>query len=103
MGINRQVSPHERERVSSSRESPLFRLIAKRGSTIVPLAGNGGGSPFYCVHSIGGDVTTFRQLAQMLGTERRVYGIQAPRDKLGPDFAQSIHAVAVYYADILDT
>src|ERR1700722_15747966 len=95
------LDPYKGESVISTGGSPLFRLVAKRGSTIVSLAENGGGSPFYCVHSIGGDVTSFRPLAQILGTERPVYGIQVPRDRLGADFAESIHAIAAYYADAL--
>ena len=87
--------------MASGSQSPLWRLTAKRAAVIVPLGGGGDAAPFYCVHSIGGEVTSLRPLAKELGTDRRVYGIQVPREKFGDAFATSVHAIATYYVDLL--
>jgi len=86
---------------ASDGQAQLWRLVTKRGKAIVPLGGSGDGLPFYCVHSIGGEVTSLRRLAQVLGADRHVYGIQVPRDKLGGEFGASVHAIAECYADLL--
>jgi thioesterase domain-containing protein len=87
--------------MTTDSQSPLWRLVSKKAKAIVPLGGQGEGAPLYCVHSIGGEVFSFHLLAQKLGSERKVYGIQVPKDRMGGDFAKSIHSMAAYYADIL--
>jgi phthiocerol/phenolphthiocerol synthesis type-I polyketide synthase A len=82
-------------------EAPIWRLVSKRGNAIVPLGGQAKGCPFFCVHSIAGEVASLRPLAQILGTERQIYGIQVPTERLGSNFATSVRAVAEYYADML--
>jgi thioesterase domain-containing protein len=82
-------------------QSPLWRLVVKQIKPIVPLAGDGKGSPLYWVHSVAGEVSLFLPLAQVMGTERRTYGIQAPTNKLSGDFGDSVYAMAEYYADAL--
>ena len=67
----------------------------------MPLGGEGPGWPLYFVHSIGGEVTSFSPLAQKIGSDRKIYGIQAPKDKMSAEFAQSIRALAEYYVDTL--
>lgn len=87
--------------MTTESQSPLWRLVSKKAKAIVPLGGHGKGAPLYCVHSIGGEVFSFHLLAQKLGAERKVYGIQVPKDRMGGDFAKSIHSMAATYADIL--
>lgn len=87
--------------MTGASQSPLWRLVAKNAETIVPLGGSGSGTPLYCVHSIAGEVTSFRLMAEKIGTDRRVLGIQAPKDKMSGAFAGSISALAGYYVDKL--
>jgi thioesterase domain-containing protein/acyl carrier protein len=46
-------------------------------SSLVPLQTQGSGRPMFFVHPAGGTVFCYRLLAEHLGTERPVYGIQA--------------------------
>jgi thioesterase domain-containing protein len=94
-----QQEPERRK--TGSGDAPLWRFVAKSARAIVPLGGRGEGCPFYCVHSIGGSVTAFHRLSQVVGTDRRVYGIQVPSEKLNAGFAASVHAIAQHYADML--
>ena len=87
--------------MNSDSQSPLWRFVEKKARTIVPLGGGGDGIPFYYVHSIGGEVIEFHRIAQTIGTERRVYGIQPPRDKLSAELGHSVRALATHYADVL--
>ena len=82
-------------------QSPLWRLVAKNAKTIVPLGGKGDGTPLYCVHSISGEVTSFNRMAEKVGTDRRIYGIQAPSDKMSAEFASSVPALASHYVEAL--
>jgi thioesterase domain-containing protein len=80
---------------------PLWRLVSRRTSPIANLNPGGRGLPFYCVHSIGGDVTKFYRLAQALGSEQPFYGIQVPKDKMTAAFASSIEGIARHYVETL--
>jgi thioesterase domain-containing protein len=44
---------------------------------LVRIRAGGGAAPFFCVHGAGGNVLNFRDLAQRLGPEWPVYGLQA--------------------------
>jgi amino acid adenylation domain-containing protein len=46
-------------------------------SALVPLRREGSGRPFFCIHPAGGTVFCYRLLAEYLGAERPVYGLQA--------------------------
>jgi pimeloyl-ACP methyl ester carboxylesterase len=92
--------------------SPRIESLAKilRGSAeperkelkvIVPFNEQGNGVPFYCVHSVGGEVASFRHLARILGPDQRFYGIQAPPEMANADFASSIESMARYYTEAL--
>jgi thioesterase domain-containing protein len=80
-------------------KAALWRLIARDADAIVPLNARREGLPFYCVHSIGGDVTSFQSLARLLGNEASIslYGIQAPKQHLSGAFAASIAHISEYY------
>jgi thioesterase domain-containing protein/acyl carrier protein len=73
----------------------------KELSVIVPFNDQGEGPPLYLVHSVGGEVASFRHLAFLLGPEIRFYGIQAPPEQQNAEFAVSIEAVARHYVDVL--
>ena len=73
----------------------------KEFSVIVPFNECGNGPPFYCVHSLGGEVASFRHLARILGPEQRFYGIQAPPESHTAEFASSIESMAQHYVDAL--
>ena len=81
--------------------SPLWRLLPRRSSAIAPLNESGNGLAFYCIHSLGGEVTEFRLLARLLGPEQRFYGIQTPREKLTAEFAASVESMAEFYTNAL--
>jgi thioesterase domain-containing protein len=68
---------------------------------ILPLNDAGVGPPLYCVHSITGAATDFRFMAEMLGPQQNLYGIQAPTAKRNADFPTSIEAVSRYYVNRL--
>src|SRR5215469_18549858 len=82
-------------------QSPLWRLLDKNAKTLLPLGGQGDGTPLYCIHSISGEVTSFTRMAEKLGTDRRIYGFQAPRDKMSAEFASSVPDIAGHYVEIL--
>jgi len=46
-------------------------------SSLVPIQVGGSNPPFFCVHGAGGVVIRFYELAQYLGPEQPVYGLQA--------------------------
>jgi thioesterase domain-containing protein len=81
--------------------APLWRLLSRRTGVIAAFNAEGDGFAFYCVHSVAGDVTTFRDLAQQLGPEQRFYGIQVPKEKLNAAFATSVEAVARFHVEAL--
>jgi len=60
----------------------LWRLVAKGASPIVPLNEGEGGLPLYFVHSIGGEIASYSELARLLSSKQRIYGIQVPQEKL---------------------
>lgn len=79
----------------------LWRLVAGKAGAIVPLNAIREGPPFYCVHSIGGEATSFRDLALRLGNEWPVCGIQVPKQHMNATFAASIAHMAQYYVEEL--
>jgi thioesterase domain-containing protein/2-polyprenyl-3-methyl-5-hydroxy-6-metoxy-1,4-benzoquinol methylase/acyl carrier protein len=46
-------------------------------SPLVPIQSEGSRPPFYCVHARGGNVLSYRDLAQQLGPDQPVYGLQS--------------------------
>ncbi|HWA03382.1 MAG TPA: thioesterase domain-containing protein [Rhizomicrobium sp.] len=88
--------------MTSNNPPPLWRLTSRALGPIAPLGGAGQGIPFYCVHSISGDVTSLQPLARELAADRRVYGIQIPKGRMNAQFAQSVASIAEFYSDALD-
>jgi thioesterase domain-containing protein len=70
-------------------------------TTIIPLRDKGDGPAIFCVHSMGGDLATFRHLVQALGPDVNFYGIQAHPDRVDPGFASSLERMAAYYVSEL--
>jgi pimeloyl-ACP methyl ester carboxylesterase len=79
----------------------IWNLVAKNSKPIVRMAGSGGGTPFYIVHAIAGDVGFFLSMADMIADARAVYGIQVPTHKINAESGSSIHILAEYYVDEL--
>lgn len=82
--------------------SPIWRLVLQRGSAIVSINKSGSGPPFYCVHSVAGDVTGYYNLAQMLGPDQPFYGIQVCKDRMNALSAKSIESIAQRYVEELN-
>jgi thioesterase domain-containing protein len=76
-------------------------VLRKVTSVIQPLNDRGIGTAFYCVHAVTGSITDFRFMAQMLGPERKFYGIQAPTKKRNAEFPASIESISRYYVERL--
>jgi thioesterase domain-containing protein len=76
-------------------------VIRKVTDTVLPLNDIGSSPPFYCVHSVGGVATEFRDMARMLGPKQKFYGIQVPTDKRNAEFGRSIRTMSKYYVDEL--
>ncbi len=66
-------------------------------TAIVPLSNQGTGPAIYGLHTIAGEVASFRHLARELGTEYNFYGIQTRPDRAAPEFASSLQKIAEYY------
>lgn len=77
----------------------LWRLVARNGGSIVPFNEGGSGPPFYCVHPISGDVSSFSDLARSLGRTCRFYGLQVPRHQMDAAVASSIETLARYHLE----
>jgi amino acid adenylation domain-containing protein len=67
-------------------EAPTIELLAKiiageaaqvGWSPLVPIRKNGTGTPFFCVHPIGGNVLIFQGLSAHMGLRRPFYALQA--------------------------
>jgi thioesterase domain-containing protein len=66
-------------------------------SSLVPIQPAGTRPPFFCIHGAGGNVLNYRWLAQYLGTDQPVYGLQSQGldgRTLGP---QQIEEMAAHY------
>jgi acyl transferase domain-containing protein/NADPH:quinone reductase-like Zn-dependent oxidoreductase/thioesterase domain-containing protein len=68
---------------------------------LVPLNEQGSGLALFCVHSMGGEVMSFRHLCRLLGPEQRFYGLAPTPALRNTDFASSIESMARHYVDAL--
>jgi len=82
------------------------RVVRDSEQIIVPVngsasSGNAQMPAFYCVHSLSGAAgTDFVDLARLLDSTVRFYGIQAPPKQMGNDsFGDTIESIADLYAD----
>lgn len=72
-----------------------------RWSSLVSIQPGGSKHPFFCVHGVGGNVLTYRALAQYLGPDQPLYGLQSA----GLDGKQTPHttveAMAAHYVEAI--
>ncbi len=80
-----ELSPHqifETPTVAQLAADINKRLIAEHAGTgsispLVPIQSRGSRVPFFCIHSIIGTVFVYQPLAQLLGPDQPVYGVEA--------------------------
>ncbi|HEY0606584.1 MAG TPA: amino acid adenylation domain-containing protein, partial [Herpetosiphonaceae bacterium] len=70
-------------------------------SPLVPLQPSGSRSPFFCVHPAGGPALCYARLAQHLGADQPVYGLQARGLEEGQEPVQRIEDMAADYIDAI--
>ncbi|HEX5216632.1 MAG TPA: amino acid adenylation domain-containing protein [Vicinamibacterales bacterium] len=81
------------------------RLLSARSaqtnawSIVVPIQPVGDRPPFFLVHGIGGEVVSFGALAESLGNQQPMFGLQAERDVDAAD--DRIETVAARYIDAM--
>ncbi|HET9896833.1 MAG TPA: alpha/beta fold hydrolase [Streptosporangiaceae bacterium] len=63
---------------------------------VIPLSPGGTAAPLFCVHASSGSAYTYFELAQLLGADQPVYGIEAPGFD---DDAQPVRSVAALSAE----
>ena len=90
--LPRAAAPHTQS--DTPPVPPIWRLVTRRGSAIVPLNEHGTGPAFYCVHSISGEVSSLFNLVRALGPDQVFHGLQVPRNNMNAAFAPSVEAVA---------
>jgi amino acid adenylation domain-containing protein len=68
-------------------------------SPLVPIQPYGSRPPFFAVHGLSGEVMFYRELAQRLGSDQPLYGIQSEGLDGGPIKHRSMQTIARYYID----
>jgi thioesterase domain-containing protein len=93
-------SPFVRPTVAELAESIHLPAAARQGAgVIVPFNEQGQGPSLNFVHSIAGEVASFRHLARLLGPGQRFYGIQVPPERQSAEFASSSESLARHYVE----
>ena len=72
----------------------------KELSSLVPIRVRGKRPPLFCVHGVGGHILPFLDLANHLGTEQPVYGLQAKTAREGEE--RTIEGMAGDYVEELE-
>ncbi len=72
-----------------------------QGSALVPIQTKGECAPFFCVHADGG-VFLYQKLAQYLGEDQPVYGLQA-LDPASEEYLPSVRDMAAHYIQAIKT
>ena len=67
-----------------------------RWESLVPIQPGGSRPPLFCVHGVGGNVLTYRNLARMIGPDQPVYGLQS-RGLDGNGRLENIEQMAAHY------
>lgn len=68
-------------------------------SSLVAIQPNGSKPPFFCIHGAGGNVLMYRKLAQYLGSDQPVYGLQAKGMDGMQDMLTQVEDMAAHYID----
>jgi thioesterase domain-containing protein/acyl carrier protein len=84
----------------------LAKLLAQSTNEVSPsilvdIQPEGSGTPFFCVHPIGGGLLCYVELARALGRDRPIYGLQAPVPDPQQQAITSIEQMAKRYNDQL--
>ena len=66
-------------------------------SPLVTIQPEGSKPPFFCIHSAGGNVLIYRDLARHLGPDQPVYGLQAQGMNGVDAFHTSVEDMAAHY------
>lgn len=85
--------------IQASTIEQLANLIVSgdaQHSTLVPIHSTGSKPPFFCVHGIGGDVISFRDLANHVGEDQPFYGLRADN---GGTHRLSVESIAAHYIE----
>lgn len=102
--MNVRATLHQVAPISLLYEAPTVRELATKlldpfpetKPRFVELSGNADNRhPFFCVHGVGGEVTTLAALGRHLSAQHRLVGIAAPVDL--PEAQPSIEALAAQY------
>ena len=72
-------------------------------SPLVPIQPHGTLSPLFCIHPVGGNVFCYAELAQHLGRNQPLYGLQSPGLYDEETVVLSIEAMAKAYIQALQT
>ncbi|HEX3126564.1 MAG TPA: amino acid adenylation domain-containing protein, partial [Thermoanaerobaculia bacterium] len=72
-----------------------------RSSCLVPLQKGDGLPPLFMVHQVGGNVYTFRVLAQALGRDRPVYGLRSRGLEAGEEPFATVEEMAEHYLELV--
>lgn len=86
----------------------LAALLREKGwatswSSLVPIQPAGSKPPFFLVHGGGGAVLVYRELAQQLGSDQPVYGLQAQGLDGSQPALDSVEAMATRYLEEIRT
>jgi thioesterase domain-containing protein/acyl carrier protein len=66
-------------------------------SVLVNIQPHGSWPPLFCVHAVGGQVTSYGELSRGLGDEQPFYGLQSPPANYFPESDISIEQMATLY------
>ncbi|MEM1117839.1 MAG: condensation domain-containing protein [Bacteroidota bacterium] len=69
------------------------------GAVLVPLAPEGSRAPLFCVHSYDGEALPYLRLAQLLGEDQPVYGLQAVGIDGDGELLTDVRAMAARYVE----
>ncbi|MES1211616.1 MAG: thioesterase domain-containing protein, partial [Acidobacteriota bacterium] len=72
-----------------------------RSSCLVPLQKGDGRRPLFMVHQVGGNVYTFRVLAQGLGKDQPVYGLRSRGLEAGEEPFTTVEVMAEHYLELV--
>ncbi|HEV7517432.1 MAG TPA: alpha/beta fold hydrolase, partial [Thermoanaerobaculia bacterium] len=81
----------------------LSRETPAPSSPLVPLRATGSRPPLFVVHPVGGGALTYRELAEHLGPEQPVYGLQARGLEPGEEPLTGVEEMARTYLDAIRT
>src|SRR5262249_52314979 len=84
----------------------LAALLASDSKTdaarcLVALQPQGGEPPLFLIHEASGNLFSYRELVRLLGSQRKIYGLQYPGQDQEPIPALSVPQMAATYLDAI--